>query len=213
MSSVFAGPIAAGARALTAATARWVGIQPEDRQRVYFANHSSHLDFLVLWSVLPRFLRRQCHPVAARDYWGSGWRRRIAVNVFDAVLVERTGKKSPHPLPSENATIDLLLDALGDRNSLIIFPEGTRGSGNTIGLFKSGLFHLWSRRPDVQFVPVYLANLNRVLPKGEALVVPFITTVTFGPPLQPDAHETKEEFLAQAHAALCALREEHELQV
>src|SRR5512136_3260049 len=87
--------LAAVARGLTGATARWCDCAPEPRQRVYFANHTSHLDFVVLWSVLPRFLRRQCHPVAARDYWGSGWRRRIAVNVFDAVLVERNRKSSP----------------------------------------------------------------------------------------------------------------------
>jgi 1-acyl-sn-glycerol-3-phosphate acyltransferase len=207
MSSVFAGPIAAGARALTGATARWIDVRPDARQRVYFANHTSHLDFVVLWSVLPRWVRQRCRPVAARDYWCSGWRRRIAVNVFNAILVERRGKLSPDPLQAASATLDVLLDALGQRNSLIIFPEGTRGTGETIGPFRSGIYHLWSQRPDVEFVPVYLANLNRVLPKGEFLVVPFISRVVFGPPLHLQAGESKESFLAQAHAALCALKE------
>lgn len=221
-----AGLIAAFARGLTGATAQWVNCRPVAGQRVYFANHTSHLDFVVLWSVLPRDLRRLVRPVAAKDYWSSGLRKELAVNVFQAVLIERRARQttaksadqhelSQHELaqhePVQHSLIehamDDLLNALGEKNSLIIFPEGTRGTGEAPGPFKSGIYHLWRHRPDVEFVPVYLANLNRVLPKGEFLPVPIISRVTFGPPLQLEQHETKESFIHKAHAAVCTLRE------
>lgn len=208
MSALSASIIAACARALAGPSVRWVNCRPSSRQRVYFANHTSHLDFAVLWSVLPRRLREKTRPVAAKDYWNSGLRKRIAVNAFHAVLVER-GSKSVEGdrMAAARHTLEMLLEAMGEKNSLIVFPEGTRGNGVQIGPFKSGIYYLWSKRPDVQFVPVYLSNLNRILPKGEFLPVPVISRVTFGAPLRPDANETKDSFLAKAHEAVCALRD------
>jgi len=209
LSALSASIIAACARALAGPSARWVNCRPSLRQRVYFANHTSHLDFVVLWSVLPRRVREKTRPVAAKDYWSSGLRKRIAVNAFNAVLVERGGAKSGEGDRTASArnTLEMLLEALGTENSLIVFPEGTRGDGLQVGPFKSGIYHLWLRRPDVQFVPVYLSNLNRILPKGEFLPVPVISRVIFGAPLRLEANETKESFLTKAHAAVCALRE------
>ena len=206
--SWLSGVLAAGARGLTGATVRWFDCAPEPRQRVYFANHTSHLDFVVLWSALPAQLRARTRPVAAKDYWQSGLRRYLAVNIFRAVLVERrTASGAESQSQPAVRSFDLLLDALAGHDSLIIFPEGTRGNGLQIGPFKSGLYHLWRERPDVQFVPVYLANLNRVLPKGEVLPVPFISRVAFGPPLQPTPDESKERFLREAREAVCALQD------
>jgi 1-acyl-sn-glycerol-3-phosphate acyltransferase len=208
LSAISADIIAACARVLAGPSVRWVNCRPSSRQRVYFANHTSHLDFVVLWSVLPRRLRAKTRPVAAKDYWSSGLRKRIAVNAFNAVLVERGDKiANGDRLAAARHTLDMLLEALGEQNSLIVFPEGTRGNGLKVGPFKSGIYYLWSKRPDVQFVPVYLSNLNRILPKGEILPVPVISHVTFGAPLRPDANETKDSFLAKAHDAVCALRD------
>ncbi|HEU4414260.1 MAG TPA: lysophospholipid acyltransferase family protein [Candidatus Angelobacter sp.] len=206
--SVSAGIIAACARALTGPTVRWVNCRPSLRQRVYFANHTSHLDFVVLWSVLPRRVRALTRPVAAKDYWNSGLRKRIAVNAFNAVLVERGGKtEEGERAAAARNTLDMLLEAMGTGCSLIVFPEGTRGNGLQVGPFKSGVYYLWSRRPDVQFIPVYLSNLNRILPKGEFLPVPVVSRVTFGAPLKLESSETKESFLAKAREAVCALRD------
>ena len=208
MSALSASIIAACARALAGPSVRWVNVRPSSRQRIYFANHTSHLDFVVLWSVLPRRVREKTRPVAAKDYWNSGLRKRIAVNAFNAVLVERGARSAAGDrTAAARNTMDMLLDAMGDQNSLIVFPEGTRGDGLEVGPFKSGIFYLWSKRPDVQFVPVYLSNLNRILPKGEVLPVPVISHVTFGAPLKLEAHETKDTFLAKAHEAVCALRD------
>ena len=207
--------IAAFARGLSGVQIRWHGCVPEPRQRIYFANHTSHLDFVVLWSALPVELRARTRPVAAKDYWQAGVRSFLAQRVFRAVLVERgVPTRSAHdeeahgekPHASGFAVIEQLAEAMGERDSLIFFPEGTRGSGETVGEFKSGLYHLAKRRPDVQLIPAYLENLNRILPKGEVFPVPLVSVLTFGTPICVKEDENKHEFLSRARDAVCALR-------
>lgn len=190
------------ARLIAGATPRWAGCAPDTRQRIYFANHASHLDALVLWSALPPPVRILTRPVAARDYWtASRLRQRMAEDVFHAVLIER--KK---PTVQDNPLEDMLT-ALGNQHSLIVFPEGSRGDGLEPGPFKGGLFHLAKRRPDVQLVPVLMENLNRILPKGEILPVPLLGSVSFGTPIQLEPDEEKLAFLNRARAAIIALRQ------
>jgi 1-acyl-sn-glycerol-3-phosphate acyltransferase len=153
LSTISASIIAACARALAGPSVRWVNVRPSSRQRVYFANHTSYLDFIVLWSVLPQKLRSMIRPVAAKDYWNSGLRKRIAVGAFHAVLVERGGKiQEGDRVTTARNTLEQLLQALEEGNSLIVFPEGPRGNGLEVGTFKSGIYYLWTKRPDVQFV-------------------------------------------------------------
>jgi 1-acyl-sn-glycerol-3-phosphate acyltransferase len=186
---------------ISGANVRWSGCVPDSRQRVYFANHTSNLDAAVIWASLPVEVRSLTRPVAARDYWTKGKvRPYLANNVFNAVLIDRQ-KISAHDNP-----IDHLLEALGQRHSLIIFPEGTRSMTGEIGAFKSGLYHLAKRRLDVEFVPVLIDNLNRILPKGEFLAVPLLASVSFGAPLHLNADEPKQAFLERARAAVMNLR-------
>jgi 1-acyl-sn-glycerol-3-phosphate acyltransferase len=190
------------ARLVSGASPRWSGCAPDTRQRVYFANHTSHLDALVLWAVLPAPVRALTRPVAAQDYWTTNrLRRYLATDVFKAVLIERRRVTT-----RENPLIEML-NALGDRHSLILFPEGGRQLGPEPGPFKSGLFHLAKERPDVEFVPVLMENLNRILPKGEVLPVPLLGSVSFGQPLQLQAGEEKTAFLERARGAVLALRQ------
>ena len=190
------------AKLISGATARWSGCEPDARQRVYFANHTSHLDALVLWAVLPTELRAITRPVAARDYWLAGkLRRYVAEEIFHAILIER--KK---PTASDNP-IEQILATMGDTRSIIIFPEGTRNAGPEPTAFKSGLYHLAHKRPDVELVPVLMDNLNRILPKGEFLPVPLIGHVTFGAPMKLLPDETKPAFLERARSAVAQLRE------
>jgi 1-acyl-sn-glycerol-3-phosphate acyltransferase len=178
---------------LVGAYPRWVGCGPDERQRIYFANHTSHVDTLALWSALPRKLRYRTHPVAARDYWGkSGLRKYIATSALRAVLIDRT-RADPTVDPLE--PLHALL-ATGD--SLIIFPEGTRGREALPGPFKSGLFRLAQASPHVELVPVYLENLHRSMPRGAFLPIPLTCTVRFGTPLATVGGESKEAFLARA---------------
>jgi len=201
--------IAGLARALSGVQVQWQGCVPSERPRVYFANHTSHLDFVVLWSALPAKVRVKTRPVAAKDYWEKGLRSYLAQTVFRAVLIERRAsahENHEQPRPSALAVIQQLADALGENDSLIFFPEGTRGRGESVAEFRSGLYHLAKRRPDVEFVPAYLENLNRILPKGEILPVPLLSLLTFGPPIQVKAEESKPEFLQRARDAVCSLR-------
>jgi 1-acyl-sn-glycerol-3-phosphate acyltransferase len=186
-------------RLLVGAYARWVGCQPENVQRLYFANHSSHIDTLALWSALPVRLRARTRPVAANDYWGSGPRRYLATRVLRAVLIDRT---------RADRTIDPLAPlaaALGRGDSLILFPEGTRGRERLPGPFKSGLYRLSQEFPAVQLIPVYLENLHRCMPKGAILPIPITCTVRFGTPLSLRQGESKEDFLARARDAVIGL--------
>ena len=100
-----------------------------------------------------------------------------------------------------------MASALDQGASLILFPEGKRNSADEPLLpFKSGLYHLAKARPEVDLVPVWIANLNKVMPKGEIIPVPLICTVTFGAPLHVAPDEAKDDFLARASAALLALQ-------
>ncbi len=194
--------LAAAARILSGATVRWIDSQPDDCQRVYFANHTSHLDALVLWSLLPAPIRELTRPVAAKDYWEKGpVRRYLANQVFHALLIDRKEIKV-HQSP-----VDAMIRALGDTNSLIVFPEGQRNTGEEIGEFKSGLYYLCKKRPDLEAVPVHIDNLNRVLPRGEFLPVPLLSCITFGPPIWLEKGESKVDFLVRARAAVKRLKE------
>lgn len=178
---------------------RWQGSRPEPRQRVYFANHTSHVDTVALWAALPPPLRARTRPVAARDYWGHGPRNVLARRAFNAVLIERDRDKV------EGDPLQPLYDALDAGDSLIIFPEGTRNADILPQAFKSGLFHLARRYPHVEFIAVYLDNARRCLPKGSLMPVPLICTVRFGAPVVMAADEDKDAFLQRARDAVVAL--------
>lgn len=190
------------ARFMTAPRAIWQGIEPVPLQRVYFANHSSNGDFVLLWTALPTPLRRRTRPVAALDYWlTSPLRAFIGREVFNAVLINR------RPEARTEDPVAQMTQALDQGSSLILFPEGQRNSSDAPLLpFKSGLYHLAKARPGVDLVPVWIANLNRVMPKGEVIPVPLICTLTFGAPLHLTEDESKDAFLARATQALLALK-------
>jgi 1-acyl-sn-glycerol-3-phosphate acyltransferase len=194
--------VAGLARLLAGGYVRWDSPPSRNGARVYFANHTSHLDFILLWSYLPPELRRRTRPVAARDYWEKGpLRRYLSTRVFRALLIDRSG-------PEAREAVDRMAEGIAAGDSLILFPEGTRGDGESIAPFKSGLYHLCASQPGLELVPVSMENLNRVLPKGEFIPVPMVSRVIFGDSLRLADGESKDEFLARARAALKALREE-----
>ncbi len=194
--------LAALARLLSGASVRWIASQPDTCQRVYFANHTSHLDALLIWSSLPQPVRELTRPVAAKDYWSRGVLRRwLAEEVFDALLIDRTDIKV-HQSP-----VDLMLREIGSTRSLIVFPEGSRSVTGDLGEFKSGLYYLAKKRPDIELLPVHIDNLNRILPRGEFLPVPLLSCISFGPPMWLEHGEAKANFLARARKAVQALKE------
>ena len=196
--------ITSAARSITGARSLWLGCEPQRRQRIYFANHSSHGDFVLLWASLPPALRKLTRPVAGADYWQKSPLRRYIINrVFNGVLIDRERKE-----PVDNP-LQPMLDALENGDSLIIFPEGTRNLEDGLLPFKSGIYHLAKSYPQAELVPVWIANLNRVMPKGRVLPLPLLCTTSFGAPLQLEDGEDKAAFLARTRDALLALAPEH----
>jgi len=188
------------ARLITGAQGHWKGCPPKAEQRIYFANHQSHLDWVLIWAALPHELRAVTRPIAANDYWTSTpLKQWITTEVFHAVYVNRARTDDQDPL-------EPLLQALGNGDSLVIFPEGTRSNKGEPQAFKSGLFNLATQFPGVQLIPAWIDNVQRVMPKGEVVPVPILCTVTFGAPLLLAEGEDKREFLARARAAVLALR-------
>jgi 1-acyl-sn-glycerol-3-phosphate acyltransferase len=192
------------ARAITRKSVRFLERIDDARQRIFFANHSSHLDFILIWSSLPRHVRERTRPVAGRDYWErSRFRRYYVQRVFDAVLIDRALLAARNG--SAREAVEQMVEGLGSEYSLILFPEGTRGSGESIGQFRSGLYYLSRERPDVELVPVRINGAHNVLPKGRHLPRPQESDVTFGPSMRLEKGETRAAFTERARAALRAL--------
>ena len=188
-------------RLLTGAQARWQGCPPKAEQRIYFANHQSHADLVLMWAALPEELRSITRPIAAKDYWTkTPFKKWITTAVFNAIYVDRakTGEQDP---------LEPLIDALQSGDSVILFPEGTRGNQEEPQKFKSGLYNLAQKFPHVVLVPAWINNVQRVMPKGEIVPVPILCSVTFGAPISLGADEERSEFLTRARLAVLNLRE------
>jgi 1-acyl-sn-glycerol-3-phosphate acyltransferase len=187
-------------RVLVGAQPRWIGSRPSPALRIYYANHTSHMDTLALWCALPADLRATTRPVAASDYWsGKGLKSYIATRGFNALFIERNADKR------ERDPLGPLVDALQRGESLIIFPEGTRRAQALPSQFKSGIFHLATKVPEAELIPVYLDNLYRSMPKGSLLPVPLTCSVRFGAPLERRPDESKHVFLDRARQAVVDL--------
>ena len=188
------------ARLITGAQGHWRGCPPKAEQRIYFANHQSHLDWVLIWAALPHDLRASTRPIAARDYWTkTRFKKWLTTEVFNAVYVSRQKAADEDPL-------EPLVEALQAGDSLVIFPEGTRSAQGEPLPFKSGLFHLAGQFPLVPLVPAWIDNVQRVMPKGEVVPVPILCTVTFGAPITCQPGEDKRAFLERARAAVLAER-------
>jgi len=192
--------LATVARLITGAQGHWYGAPPKAEQRIYFANHQSHFDWVLIWAALPRDLRAITRPIAARDYWTSSKLKHwITREIFNAVYVSRQRTDDEDPL-------EPLMEALRHGDSLVIFPEGTRGNKGDPAAFKAGLYHLAEAFPDVQLIPAWIDNVQRVMPKGEVVPVPILCSVTFGAALALQPAEDKRAFLDRARQSVIALR-------
>lgn len=186
-------------------TAFLTGVRPQPltettKPTVYYSNHNSHGDFILVWISLPQSERLRTRPVAGADYWQKGAIRRfIANSVFNVLLIQRNSEN-----PQE--AIDTMANELNSGSRLIIFPEGTRNlTEEKLQPFKSGIYHLAKQNADLQFVPVWINNMNHVLPKGAILPIPLMCNVAFGDAIFLAENEEKDAFLTRARKALLAL--------
>lgn len=194
------------ARAITGVRPIWQGCSPLGRQRIYFANHASHGDFILLSSCLLPEERERTRAVAGADYWRKNKIRHVlARDLLNTVLVERNWvERAEDPMV-------IMLDVLKEGQSLIIFPEGTRNmTEEPLLRFRSGLYNLALARPDVELVPCWIENMSRVLPKGAFLPVPLLCRVIFGTPVILEPGEDRHAFLHRSRQALLELNPEHQ---
>jgi len=155
----------------------------------------------MIWAALPKELRRNTRAVAAREYWTkSPVRQWLTSAVFNVIYVSRERHADEDPL-------EPLVDALAAGDSLILFPEGTRGHADDPQAFKAGLYNLALKFPQVELIPAWIANVQRVMPKGEVVPVPVLCSVTFGAPMQVQPGEECHAFLQRARSAVIALRD------
>jgi 1-acyl-sn-glycerol-3-phosphate acyltransferase len=135
---------------------------------IIVANHNSHLDTLVLMTLLPVRELAKVRPVAAADYFlRNRWLGWLALNLIRIVPLARSVRVC------DRHRLDGCVEALEQGDILILFPEGTRGEPEQLSEFKPGIAHLARRFPDTPVVPVFLDGLGKALPKGESLLVPF----------------------------------------
>ncbi len=193
------------ARTLVGAYPRWVGSHPNNNQRIYIANHTSHIDTIAIWAALPENLQKHTHTVAAWDYWANNkFKRWLTTNGLNAVYIKRNKSDNHGEDP-----LQPLYDTLEKGESLIIFPEGTRNKSDIPQPFKSGIYYLAKRFPQVEFIPVYLENLSRIMPKGEFWPVPLACTARFGKPFYLEEGEEKDHFLERARQGVIDARSTH----
>ena len=198
------------ARLISGINAIWIKSEPCNSQRIFFANHTSNLDALVIWSSLPTNIRKKTRPIAAKDYWNKNRiRYYFAQKIFNVIMVTRPQNKSntqTNRISSARKELNEIFSCLNKGYSLIIFPEGTRSLSENIGQFKAGLYHIAKKFPNIELVPVYIENLNRVLPKGEFLPVPILSRITFGKPVKILKDEIKGKFLERTRNIILELR-------
>lgn len=146
-------------------------------QFILVANHSSHLDTMSLLSLFPLKQLRRIRPVAAADYFErNAFVSLLTKTLFNILPIARKN------ITSENNPLRRMREAIEAGQSLIIFPEGTRGPGGEIGEFRSGVAHVLGKLPNVPVLPAYLVNMGRSLPKGEFIPVPFFCEIRLGAP-------------------------------
>jgi 1-acyl-sn-glycerol-3-phosphate acyltransferase len=169
---------------------------PQQGPAILVGNHNSHLDTLVLFSLLPIKQLPQVRAAAAADYFlrnrALAW---FATEIVGIVPVTRKISAHNDPLAGCSAALER-----GD--ILIFFPEGSRGEPERMGQFKRGIAHLVKRHPGVPVIPVYLHGLGKALPKGEGLLVPFFCDVFVGEALRLEAGEGCMDALNAAMQAL-----------
>ncbi|MDH6309512.1 1-acyl-sn-glycerol-3-phosphate acyltransferase [Dysgonomonas sp. PFB1-18] len=159
-----------------------------EEQFIILANHSSHLDTLSLLASLPGKTIWKVKPVAAEDYFGNTRLKAAFSNYFiNTLLISRKGNKE-----GDNNPIKKMLDTLDEGYSLILFPEGTRGTSGHMDEMKPGIARILSVRPHIKYIPVYLTGMGRSLPKGEILVLPYEASVNYGKPTLANSSDIDE---------------------
>ena len=177
---------------------------PSSGPAVIVANHNSHLDTLMLMTLLPMRMLSRIHPVAAEDYFLKNrflaW---FVVNIIGVIPIKRKY------IPGKPDPLIPVYDAIEDKRILIVFPEGSRGEPEHMAAFKKGIAHLTRHFPDVPVVPVFMHGLGKTLPKGKYIPVPHICDVVIGEPLKGETDVNL--FMEKLQSSFETLSHQHRL--
>lgn len=171
---------------------------------IIVANHNSHIDTLLLMSLFSCAQILKIHPVAASDYFCNTKLKSFLFKTFLGIIpIER----KMHKISKEDLFKDIN-ETLRNGETIIIYPEGTRGNDNSIKQFKSGVAHIAQMNPDIPVVPFYINGPDKILPKGALFLVPFIADVYIAEPIYYDNTPTKI-FTEKIQMAVETLKNEH----
>lgn len=178
---------------------------PRQGPAIIVANHNSHLDTMVLMTILPRHLLSITRPVAAADYFlRNKYFAWFALKVV-GILPIRRKRENRHDNP-----LKPVHESLRKGNILIFFPEGSRGEPERRTNFKGGIAKLSSEHPDIPIVPIVMHGLGKALPKGEGLLVPFFCDVFIGDALYWSGD--KNSFMDRLEQSMESLSKEGQFQ-
>jgi len=171
---------------------------------IIVANHNSHIDTLLLMCLFNCSQILKIHPVAAADYFcNTKLKRFVFTKLLGIIPISRKLRKA-----TEEEIFKDINEKLRAGETIIIYPEGTRGEDNEIKKFKSGVAHIARMNPNVPVIPCYINGPDKILPKGAILWVPFIADVYVSEPVYYDNTSTKE-FTERIRTAVETLKAEH----
>lgn len=147
-------------------------------QCIFVANHNSHMDTAAFLSMIPMKGHLDTHPIAASDHFGtSAFAKMYYEFVFNTILIDRSGKKDAVK------AVQPIHDALAQKKSILIFPEGSRGEPEVMGPFKNGVAYILKENPSIPFVPIFMEGLGKAMPKDDSFIIPHDSKIIVGQPV------------------------------
>jgi 1-acyl-sn-glycerol-3-phosphate acyltransferase len=163
------------------------------------ANHNSHLDAAILMGLFPLRRLPDVHPVAAADYFGQNWLLRTMAMLFmNGVPIER------RPAPGTDALAPIV-ERLRNGESLVFFPEGSRGEAGVVAPFRPGVGRLVRQLPGLLVLPVFLSGPERIWARGQKVPVPNNIDAIVGKPRSYSPDQDARDIADQVRHDVLAL--------
>ncbi|MCL2684252.1 MAG: 1-acyl-sn-glycerol-3-phosphate acyltransferase [Synergistaceae bacterium] len=171
---------------------------PHGTQVIVAANHASYVDPPLVGGVYPgclRFLAKESLfriPVLG-----------FLLRALGAIPVEREDSQRA------GAVMKSLLKLLGNGESVMLFPEGTRTSDGRLKPLEAGVAYL-SVKTGVPVLPVYVGGSFKAWPKGKTFPRPSKLSLRVAPPIYPDTalageRERRDELLRSLETAFFSM--------
>ena len=135
---------------------------------VVVANHTSHMDGLVLNCALPQRIRFNVYSGAAADRWFVKGRKELIMQPWYQSLAMGS---FPIQRGGGSKALDYPKWLIDQGCNLIIFPEGTRSTSRSMAKFRHGVSVL-ALAKNIPVVPVFLTGLRKLRPKGSREIFP-----------------------------------------